>query len=158
MKTGRNDPCPCDSDHKFKKCCGKAQEGQYRTLWKRSLDHLKLAGPFGTPYGVVMKAKCDYCSKTFSGTVKDTSREAMASFSIAARKAGWRNVVDPDINPDLPWPSGFACPDCVEVGGKPPMEGAPGVIFSDLQMRVPLSNPMSEHNFHDCDCDSEEAS
>jgi hypothetical protein len=22
MKTGRNDPCPCGSDRKFKKCCG----------------------------------------------------------------------------------------------------------------------------------------
>ena len=23
-KTGRNDPCPCGSGKKFKKCCGKA--------------------------------------------------------------------------------------------------------------------------------------
>lgn len=23
-KVGRNDPCPCQSGHKYKKCCGKA--------------------------------------------------------------------------------------------------------------------------------------
>ena len=26
-KVGRNEPCPCGSGRKYKKCCGKAKEG-----------------------------------------------------------------------------------------------------------------------------------
>jgi uncharacterized protein len=27
-KVGRNDPCPCGSGKKFKKCCGAEQDGE----------------------------------------------------------------------------------------------------------------------------------
>jgi uncharacterized protein YecA (UPF0149 family) len=30
-KTGRNDPCPCGSGKKYKKCCGNPAKGQVTT-------------------------------------------------------------------------------------------------------------------------------
>ena len=36
MKTGRNEPCPCGSDKKFKQCCAQKGTPSYR-LWNLAL-------------------------------------------------------------------------------------------------------------------------
>lgn len=65
LKTGRNDPCPCGSPNKFKKCCLKLPQFQRKATYrfmdhsrymphqgKRECERRRLGG-----FGWIMKAK-----------------------------------------------------------------------------------------------------
>lgn len=42
--TGRNDPCPCGSGKKYKKCCGKKAQAGGKPITATKLDPSKVSG------------------------------------------------------------------------------------------------------------------
>jgi len=44
MKTRRNDKCPCGSGHKYKKCCGKPQTQEQKTMLARLKEMFEIGG------------------------------------------------------------------------------------------------------------------
>ena len=68
MKTGRNDPCPCDSGKKFKQCCEKTGTKSHRT-WNYLLllvALLMIAGATLAVYTAVTAEKTDPAGKVWS--------------------------------------------------------------------------------------------
>lgn len=108
-KIGRNDPCPCGSGKKYKKCCGKMHkvlyrlENKYIIIFERNINCSK------DMYGTCLRILHTYVQQHNNNTLKSTvsilkaaEREALEDENQSP-KSGESSPVDDIPNTSLEW-------------------------------------------------------
>jgi hypothetical protein len=98
-KTGRNEPCPCGSGKKFKKCCEKSMLGKKFKVHKIEDSAIKTIAAVGkavnNKFANMSNFFANKISSTFAQNIKTTSTK---KFKATIKKSSESSIKPPMLN------------------------------------------------------------